>query len=482
MNIIIMVNLLIGVYIKNDNYISVIKDTYLKNTDISFKFFNHIDFDNYYEIFDWVNKKINPDFLFLCNEDTYININNLLEFISKLNKDELVYAGGHGDYRCIGDNKFYFHSPNPGVILSNKSLKHLSNTKLFDEYNSFCKKNNSDLINISGVALGYHASLYNYNIINNENIHYCNYNGFPCHAGQVDGLTLISCGNMSPGDILNYNKLLNVNSLIFSSNKKLIIYPSGGLGNLLFQYFNAMNLMIENNYEVYFVKDLKYWRGDMNNHRLFNNLNYINESSIVESEYIRLNEKVSYYDPLELNYNANYILYGYFQSYKYFIKNIEIIKQMLISNIENEYIEIKNKFKYNCPTCLVHVRRGDYLMYPDVHPVCSDDYYTKSIDIVNEMVPNVKYLIFSDDLHYVNNWKIIKNINYEIIKEQDPIKTLILMSLCNHFIVANSTLSLCAYFLRSTKDSLLLGPSKWFGPKAPTWKIDDILPPETLII
>lgn len=477
-----MVSLLIGIYIKNDNYINVINQTYLKNTDISYKFFNQNEFKNYYEIFELVHNDFNPDFLFLCNEDTYINTNNLLDFVSTLNKDELIYAGGHGDYRSIGVNRFYFHSPNPGVILSNKSIKHLANKKLFDDYNILCKNYGSDLINISGVAIGYHASIFKYNIINNNNIHYCNYDGFPCHRGQVDNLTLISCSNMSPNDILNYYKIINVSSFVFSQNKKLIIYPSGGLGNLLFQYFNAMNLMIENNYDVYFVRDLKYWRGDMNNHRIFSDLKFITESSIIESDFIRLNEKVGYYDPLELNYNANYILYGYFQSYKYFIKNIEIIKQMLFSNIEQEYLEIKKKFNYNCPTCLIHVRRGDYLMYPDVHPVCSDEYYSKSIDIVNEMVPNVKYLIFSDDLQYIKNWKLIKNINYKIIEEADPIKTLILMSLCNHFIVANSSLSLCAYFLRSTKDSLLLGPSKWFGSKAPIWKIEDILPPETLII
>jgi len=475
-----MVKLLIGIYINNDDYIKVmketiLKETILKETNIEYKFFNNTDFNDYYEIFDWVNKKINPDFLFLCNEDVYINIYNLQQFISTLNKDELIYAGGHGDYRYIGNNKFYFHSPNPGIILSNKVIKQLSNTHLFNDYNLFCKKNNSDLINISSVAIGYHASLFNFNIVNNQNIHYCNYDGYPCHIGKVDNLSLISCSNMSPKDILNYYNIHN-------SNKKLIIYSSGGLGNLIFQYFNAMNLMIEHNYELYFVKNLKYWRGDINNHRIFNNLNYINESTIIESQYIRLNETVNYYEPLDLKHNTNYILYGYFQSYKYFIKNIDIIKEMFLSNIYKEYYEIKNKFKYNCPTCLLHVRRGDYLMYPDIHPVCSDEYYSKSINIVNEMVPNIKYLIFSDDLQYVNNWDVIKNINYEIINEQDIIKTLILMSLCDHFILANSTLSLSAYFLRSTKDSLLLGPSKWFGTNAPIWKIEDILPPETLII
>ena len=241
-----MVKLLIGIYIRNDDYVKAIKETYLKNTDISFRFFNSTDFDNYYEIFEFINKKMDIDFLFLCNEDTYVNIDNLLQFISTLNRNELIYAGGHGDFRCIDQNKFYFHSPNPGIILSNKSIKQLANVKLYNEYNSFCKKNNSDLVNISGVAIGYHASLFNFNIINNENIHYCNFDGYPCHRGQVDNLSLISCSNMSPKDILNYYKILNVNSLILSTNKKLIIYPSGGLGNLLFQYFNAMNYLLLN--------------------------------------------------------------------------------------------------------------------------------------------------------------------------------------------------------------------------------------------
>jgi hypothetical protein len=477
-----MVNLLIGIYITNDTYVKAIKDTYLKNTDISYKFFNNIDFENYYEIFEWITKKINPDFLFLCNENTYINTDNLLNFISTLEKDELIYAGGHGDYRCIDTNKFYFHSPNPGIILSNKSIKALSNVKLFNEYNLFCKKNNSDLINISGVALGYHASLFNYKIINTEHIHYCNCDGYPCHRGQVDNLSLISCSNMSPNDILNYYKIQNINSLILSDNKKLVIYPSGGLGNLLFQYFNALNLMIENNYELYFVKNLKYWRGDMNNYRIFKNLNYIEESDIIETEYIRLNEKVSYYEPLDLKQNINYILYGYFQSYKYFIKNIHVIKDLLFENIIDEYNEIKNNLKYKNPTCLVHVRRGDYLMYPDIHPVCSEDYYEKSFDIISEMIPNIKFLIFSDDLQYLNNWKLLKDYNHEIIKEVDSIKTLISMSLCDHFILANSTLSLCSYFLRNNKNSIIIGPKNWFGTKAPIWKIEDILPPECIII
>ena len=56
------------------------------------------------------------------------------------------------------------------------------------------------------------------------------------------------------------------------------------------------------------------------------------------------------------------------------------------------------------------------------------------------------------------------------------------MSLCDYFIIANSTLSLCAYFLRDNSDSILIGPKNWFGPDAPKHKLEDILPPETIII
>ena len=121
-------------------------------------------------------------------------------------------------------------------------------------------------------------------------------------------------------------------------------------------------------------------------------------------------------------------------------------------------------------------------MYPDIHPVCSEAYYEKSFDIISEMIPNIKFLIFSDDLQYLNNWKLLKDYNHEIIKEVDSIKTLISMSLCDHFILANSTLSLCSYFLRNKKNSIIIGPKNWFGTKAPIWKIEDILPPECIII
>jgi len=486
-----MINLFIGFIIEDNNYINAIKNTFLKDNNIDYKFFSNKDIEecikinNYYEIFEWVNKKINPEFFFICNQDVYIIFNNLLNLIKTLNNNDLIYVGGHGDFRILGNNKFYFHSPNPGIILSNASLKQLSNSNLLNEYNNICKKNNSDLINIGGVAVGYHACLFNFKLINDSNFFYCNYNGYPCHKGEVNKESLISCSNMSVKDIYNYYKILNkINKKNDNNKLKLIIYPSGGLGNILFQYFNAINLSIEKNYELFFIKNLNYWRGDINKYKLFNDLNYINENEIIEDDFIRLNEEVSYYKPLELVENTNYILWGYFQSYKYFINNIETIKNKLISNVNNEYNQIKSYYKQLCinKTCLIHVRRGDYIMYPNQHPLCTDNYYINAIDTINNINSDVTYILFSDDIPFISNWSIIKKYKHKIIYEVDPVKTLLLMSLCDYFIIANSTLSLCAYFLRNNSESILIGPKNWFGPDAPKYKLEDILPPEAIII
>ncbi len=56
------------------------------------------------------------------------------------------------------------------------------------------------------------------------------------------------------------------------------------------------------------------------------------------------------------------------------------------------------------------------------------------------------------------------------------------MSLCDNFIIANSTLSLCSYLLRKKKDAKIVGPKIWFGSGGYKYKIEDILPPNTIII
>ena len=90
--------------------------------------------------------------------------------------------------------------------------------------------------------------------------------------------------------------------------------------------------------------------------------------------------------------------------------------------------------------------------------------------------------IFSDDMNYISNWSILKNIDHEIIDLNDPEELLVFMSFCDNFIIANSTLSLVAYLLRNNKNGKIVGPRNWFGSVGYKYKIEDIVPSETILI
>jgi len=57
------------------------------------------------------------------------------------------------------------------------------------------------------------------------------------------------------------------------------------------------------------------------------------------------------------------------------------------------------------------------------------------------------------------------------------------MSLCDNFIIANSSLSLSAYLLRQNKKAKLVAPNNWFGPKLNIkFNINDFIPSNGIII
>jgi len=477
--------LIIIIIEETDNFLIKMNDLFNKlNIDYYYlpKNTNHID------VIKFIKNKI-YDYVFITYSNSFMNVNNLISFLEKQNDTGPVYIGGHGDFRNIANVKFYFHSHTPGICINKRGIEIMSQTGIYDNYNLLCKNNNSDLINNSGVAIGFFASIYNFKIINCENIWYCNCWGHPCHSSKPNLNTLVSCSNLSSSDFDFCYSLLDANK------SNIIIHPSGGLGNLLFQFFYGYTISKEVDSNLMFFINTKYWRGDMNKHNIFSSCLFLNESLIDTNKYTRLNEQNSYYDPLDIKPNTNYIVYGYFQSYKYFISHISEIKKILFNNIIKKYEEIKNDFKVKYANkdnntnnikdtniCLIHIRRGDYLNYPRIHPVCSEEYYKNAIDFIH--TPSTKYLIFSDDINWVKEWinrSCIKNYNYEIITETNPVNTLIMMTLCNQFIIANSSLSLCSYFLREYNDSTLIAPKNWFGPDAPKYKIEDILPEEAIL-
>lgn len=233
----------------------------------------------------------------------------------------------------------------------------------------------------------------------------------------------------------------------------------GGLGNNLFQISAAYSLALENKDEAIF--DLNYYKQSKYGHiskytnNIFRNL-----------KFKKIEEKIDYKEPYfhfkEIEYKNNLMLDGYFQSEKYFEKNrIQILELFSIDKISLKTINEKYKGLNFDDCCSLHVRRGDYLLYPSIHPFCGLSYINECLKLVN--LNNI--IIFSNDIKWCKENIKEKNKNVIFINNNQDYIDLWLMSLCSVNIISNSTFSWWAAWLNKNPNKKVFCPKKWFGDK-----------------
>jgi len=251
----------------------------------------------------------------------------------------------------------------------------------------------------------------------------------------------------------------------------------GGLGNMLFQIAACKSFSIKRNMDCSFPNfdnHINYLNNDKEyNSKLFYAEEYkkfLNLNISHPNVYINTYEyPFNYTDfiPQENNFGVN----GFFQTEKYFNNFRKEIIEFIKPNQEIEdYIFSKyNSYLTNASLSL-HIRRGDYLKFPNHHPVQSLEYYMKCMG-------ECKYdnlLIFSDDINWCKNNIKLKNILF-IENEKDYIE-LFLMSKCNINIISNSSFSWWGAWLNDNEDKKVYAPKNWFGKELSHIDISDIVP------
>jgi hypothetical protein len=195
------------------------------------------------------------------------------------------------------------------------------------------------------------------------------------------------------------------------------------------------------------------------------------------------NESIFGYNSESESIKDGTVLYGYFQTEKYFLD----IREHILSQFKfKEEFEkpasaymglIKGEGEQQIVS--IHIRRGDYVMFPDHHPTCSKEYYQKSIEKIREHVPQCKFLVFSDDVDWCRNE--FNGEEFIICDLNSPYVELCLMSLCDHHIIANSSFSWWGSWLNRSNSKKTIAPSKWFGP-AINKDVSDVYFSNTIII
>jgi hypothetical protein len=113
----------------------------------------------------------------------------------------------------------------------------------------------------------------------------------------------------------------------------------------------------------------------------------------------------------------------------------------------------------------LHIRRGDYLKFSDIHYIQPLAYYEKALQQLMSMRTADQILVFSDDIEWVQSQDFFKNPIMKIMNIEDELDTLTHMSHCKAgAICANSTFSWWGAFLGSYGErSPVFVPKKWIN-------------------
>lgn len=170
-------------------------------------------------------------------------------------------------------------------------------------------------------------------------------------------------------------------------------------------------------------------------------------------------------------------LVGYWQSERYFARVADIVRKTFIfdDRMTNAQTRRLLETRSERPTVSVHIRRGDYLkgnnatLYGNI---CTPDYYARAIAYMTERLDDPVFYVFSDDLDYVRTHISIPQPPHTVFVDwnrgQDSWQDLLLMSRCQHNILANSSFSWWGGWLNANPDKIVITPKNWInGMSAP---------------
>jgi hypothetical protein len=242
------------------------------------------------------------------------------------------------------------------------------------------------------------------------------------------------------------------------------------LGNQLFQIAAATALAVKNDDEVAYPEwsYAKYFKGDFTPKT--SKIEHVHElrfyNSVKDGVVISVPD-ISYQ---EIIYKSNLAISGYFQSEKYFANCKKKIRNMFEMNMDPSLCE-EAGFRPECRQIAIHVRRGDYIKYPNHHPMIGIDYYHAGIAKILEDGLNHQLIIFSDDIPWCK--EAFKDYDC-IYPENNDIESFYLMTQCHDFVIGNSSFSWWGAYLGKWKDKKVICPKTWFGPAYAHFNTEDL--------
>jgi hypothetical protein len=281
----------------------------------------------------------------------------------------------------------------------------------------------------------------------------------------------------------------------------ITVFLRGGLGNQMFQYALGLNLAKKNETEL--VLDTTFLN-DRFPRREFTYRSYALDAFALEPRFTVLSrissalpvpglwlgldlalmqaqsmfggcvilkeENESVFDPAVLTARGNIVLWGYWQSEKYFRDVGREIKEAFKfrSKLTGEAARLAEEI-WKTESVSIHIRRGDYAAIESVeklHGKTDLDYYARAVAYISARLKNPRFFVFSDDISWCRqNLKTRFSTTFvaESLGGPNGSLHLRLMSFCKNNIIANSTFSWWAAWLNENPDKIVIAPARWYA-------------------
>jgi hypothetical protein len=288
----------------------------------------------------------------------------------------------------------------------------------------------------------------------------------------------------------------------------IVVFLRGGLGNQMFQYALGRTLANKHNtglvFDTTFLNDrfprggVAFYRYDLDIFGIVPRLTAFSKISaalpipgvwlgldlvlIKAKDMLGISKifKESSFDQKIAAAGGNVLLWGFWQSEKYFEDNKdEIRKEFRFAwPLTGEAARIAEEIKGTNSVSL-HVRRGDYVTSKKVIKLMGDtniSYYNAAVAHIGGRVKNPHFFVISNDPAWCKeNIKVPFETTYLDDASAGPKNAyhLALMSLCKHNIIANSTFSWWGAWLNQNPGKIVVAPKRW---EAAASEPNDIVP------
>lgn len=161
---------------------------------------------------------------------------------------------------------------------------------------------------------------------------------------------------------------------------------------------------------------------------------------------------------------------GFFQSERFF-KDVEHeVRQAFafdLNKANSASKDLANRISADPNAVALHVRRGDYMdpkFYKRYGTVCGLAYFQTAVEQILNRVPQAHFYVFSDDIEWVRqNIRLPRITVVDCNRGKDSWQDMMLMSMCRHNIICNSTFSWWGAWLNNHPQKIVIAPSRWLA-------------------